>query len=183
VFSGGSLTGATPSFTPDLVGTYTLLLAASDSDLTSATASVTVTAISQNEKPIAVGDNVTLLAGANISPPWNLIDRPGALADDFDANGFTHIYQASPLFADLRVSAPVATCPVVNPNPLCATVGGVAPANTYVTARGAWVTNNLDGTVTYRRRPGFRGSDSFNYRIFDRGGLGSNLAQVRVNAK
>jgi hypothetical protein len=47
--------------------------------------------------------------------------------------------------------------------------------------RGGTVVNNLDGTVTYAPKKGFRGTDTFQYTVMDNDGATSNEATVRIN--
>jgi hypothetical protein len=68
--------------------------------------------------------------------------------------------------------------------------GAVDPATVVVTTGplsqfGGTVTNNLDGTVTFAPRRGFRGTDTFQYNVKDDGTppLTSNTATVRVNVR
>ena len=62
--------------------------------------------------------------------------------------------------------------------------GSVAPNSiTIVTRpnRGGTATPNANGTVTYRPRLNFRGTDAFTYTVKDNLGKTSNVATVRVN--
>ena len=47
--------------------------------------------------------------------------------------------------------------------------------------QGGQVTNNLDGSVSYTPKRGFRGTDTFTYKVSDNLGTESNVATVRVN--
>jgi hypothetical protein len=49
------------------------------------------------------------------------------------------------------------------------------------TQRGGTVVNNGDGTVTFTPKRGFRGTDTFAYRVNDNDGASSNVATVRIN--
>ncbi|BBO85622.1 hypothetical protein DSCO28_61880 [Desulfosarcina ovata subsp. sediminis] len=50
-----------------------------------------------------------------------------------------------------------------------------------ITTRDGTVVNNLDGTITYTPKNGFRGTDTFTYTVNDNDGATSNLATVRIN--
>ncbi len=50
-----------------------------------------------------------------------------------------------------------------------------------ITQFGGTVVDNLDGTLTYSPKPGYRGTDSFTYTIDDDAGATSNEATVRIN--
>ena len=49
------------------------------------------------------------------------------------------------------------------------------------TQRGGTVMANADGTVTFTPKRGFRGTDTFAYKVMDNVGATSNVATVRVN--
>ena len=64
--------------------------------------------------------------------------------------------------------------------------GTINPASVVITTqptRGGTVTNHLNGTVTFRPKNNFRGTDVFRYRVSDNTGGLSNIATVRVNVK
>jgi len=52
---------------------------------------------------------------------------------------------------------------------------------TALTQRGGTAVANLDGTVTYNPKRGFRGTDTFQYTVDDALGGTSNVATVRIN--
>jgi VCBS repeat-containing protein len=64
----------------------------------------------------------------------------------------------------------------INPATVVITTGGT-------TQRRGTVVNNLDGTVTYTPKRGFRGTDVFQYEVNDDVGATSNVATVRVNVQ
>jgi FtsP/CotA-like multicopper oxidase with cupredoxin domain len=66
--------------------------------------------------------------------------------------------------------------------------GTVDPATVVITTgpntqRAGTVVANVDGTVTYVPKRGFRGTDTFQYQVNDNDGATSNVATVRVNVK
>jgi len=66
------------------------------------------------------------------------------------------------------------------PSTVCTNAADCTVTTTTTNNRGT-VVNNLDGTVTYTARRGFRGTDTFTYTVKDDQGALSNLATVRVN--
>jgi hypothetical protein len=75
----GDATSATPSLTLDLAGAYVVQLVVNDGSVDSAPDSVTVTAITTNEPPVAVDDTAVTLLGQPVDIP--------VLENDTDANG------------------------------------------------------------------------------------------------
>jgi FtsP/CotA-like multicopper oxidase with cupredoxin domain len=64
--------------------------------------------------------------------------------------------------------------------------GSIVPATVMITTgpntqRGGTVMNNGDGTVTFKPKRGFRGTDTFVYTVEDNDGATSNPATVRIN--
>lgn len=108
--STASLSGATtarPQFTADLVGSYTANLIVSDGRLSSAPASVTVTATVANVAPVAsAGANRTLSSSA-------LVTLSGSASSDANGDALTYLWSLTSIPAGS--TAVLSSSSVVNP--------------------------------------------------------------------
>src|SRR5262249_26791890 len=126
---------------------------------TSNIVTVTINVQNVNDNPVANLDGLNGAFATTEDTPGLIIDAPGVLANDTDADNLT-----PPLFAGLTPSV------VIGSGPLHAAPGGFSFGTSGLGAGG----------FTYKPAPDFFGNDSFAYVVRDGSGGISNTVTVTL---